>query len=162
MGHQFALDLREGDVFKVIVERSSIGGQPIGEDRILGASFDNFGTEHVGLRYIDSNARMGYYTPEGASLRKAFLRDPVHFSHVSSSFNLRRKHPIHNRTMPHRALTTLPIVAPLCEQLGKAKSSKQNAMRPRAILLLCDTENATPQSIYISPNSLKESKRVPA
>lgn len=100
----FALDLREGDVFKVIVERSSIGGQPIGEDRILGASFDNFGTEHVGLRYIDSNARMGYYTPEGASLRKAFLRDPVHFSHVSSSFNLRRKHPIHNRTMPHRGI----------------------------------------------------------
>lgn len=100
----FALDLREGDVFTVIVARSSIAGEPIGEDRILAAAFTNFGKRHIALRYVDTNQRPGYYNEIGESLRKAFLRDPVHFSHVSSSFNLRRKHPIHKRTMPHRGI----------------------------------------------------------
>jgi len=54
--------------------------------------------------YEDANGHKDYYAPDGRSMRKAFLRDPVHFKYVSSSFNMRRLHPIHHRIMPHRGI----------------------------------------------------------
>ena len=35
-------------------------------------------------------------------MRKAFLRNPVDFTRISSSFNLRRKHPILNKIRAHK------------------------------------------------------------
>ncbi len=37
-------------------------------------------------------------------MKKAFLRAPVEFTRISSNFNLRRKHPLYKRTMPHRGI----------------------------------------------------------
>ena len=49
-------------------------------------------------------------------MRKAFLRAPVEFSRISSSFNLRRRHPLFNTVRPHRGIdyaapTGTPILA---------------------------------------------------
>jgi murein DD-endopeptidase MepM/ murein hydrolase activator NlpD len=62
-------------------------------------------------------------------MRKAFLRDPVHFSHVSSSFNLRRLHPIHKKLMPHRGIDYAakrgtPVLA---SGVGRVAIRKQNS-----------------------------------
>lgn len=70
-------------------------------------------------------------------MRKAFLRDPVHFSHVSSNFNLRRLHPIHKRVAPHRGIdyaanTGTPVVA---SGDGKVKIARQNNASGRYIVL---------------------------
>ncbi|MCB1646459.1 MAG: peptidoglycan DD-metalloendopeptidase family protein [Pseudomonadales bacterium] len=100
----FALDLRQGDAFTVLYEDIYVDGEKVKEGKILGAQFTNMGKSYQAVRYVDSTGRDSYYTPEGASLRKAFLRDPVHFSHVSSRFNMKRMHPIHNRVMPHRGI----------------------------------------------------------
>ena len=64
----------------------------------------------------DGDGRGGYFNPDGKNMRKAFLRAPVEFSRISSTFNLRRKHPLYNRTMPHRGIdyaapTGTPILA---------------------------------------------------
>lgn len=37
-------------------------------------------------------------------MRKAFLRAPVQFSRISSNFNMRRRHPLHNTIRPHRGI----------------------------------------------------------
>ena len=37
-------------------------------------------------------------------MKKAFLRAPLNFSYISSSFNLKRYHPIQKRTKPHRGI----------------------------------------------------------
>ena len=92
----FALDLRKGDAFAVIYEEIYVDGEKVKEGDILAAHFQNMGKTYSAVLFEDDNGLKNYYTPEGRSLRKAFLRDPVHFSHVSSNFNLRRFHPIHN------------------------------------------------------------------
>ena len=100
----FALDLRAGDSFSLMYEEIYVGGEKVKEGEIIAATFTNLGKSHEAVRYTDVSGKSGYYTPAGHSMRKAFLRDPVHFSHVSSSFNLRRLHPIHKRVMPHRGI----------------------------------------------------------
>jgi len=100
----FALDLREGDEFTIVFEALQLNGELIDEGNILAASFVNLGETHEALRYTNSEGETGYFDDTGESLHKAFLRDPVHFSHVSSSFNLKRMHPILKRTMPHRGI----------------------------------------------------------
>ena len=100
----FALDLRKGDSFDLIFEEIYVDDMFVGEGNIIAATFSNMGKRHEVVKYTNLKGHSDYYTPEGLSIRKAFLRDPVHFSHVSSSFNLRRFHPIHKKVMPHRGI----------------------------------------------------------
>ena len=123
----FALDLRRGDSFALIYEELYLDGEKVKDGEILGAYFRNMGREHVALRY-EQDGIANYFTPEGRSMRKAFIRDPVHFSYVSSSFNPRRLHPIHKRPMPHRGIDYAaprgtPVVA---SGDGKVTIARQN------------------------------------
>jgi len=100
----FALDLRAGDSFSLMFEEIYVDGELVKEGNIIATTFTNMGKRYEAVKYTDIEGHSDYYTPEGLSMRKAFLRDPVHFSHVSSSFNLRRFHPIHKKVMPHRGI----------------------------------------------------------
>ena len=112
----FALDLRHGDSFTLMYEEIYVDGEKVKEGDIIAATFTNVGKSHRAVRYTDLSGNSNFYTPDGMSMRKAFLRDPVHFSYVSSSFNLRRLHPIHKTVMPHRGIdyaakTGTPVMA---------------------------------------------------
>ncbi|MEC8644636.1 MAG: peptidoglycan DD-metalloendopeptidase family protein [Pseudomonadota bacterium] len=100
----FALDLRSGDSFSVIYEKIYVGGIEVGAGKIIAASFSNMKKQFYAVAYKNREGKEDHYDSLGRPLRKAFIRDPVHFSHVSSSFNLRRMHPIHKRIMPHRGI----------------------------------------------------------
>ncbi|WP_370584072.1 OapA family protein [Motiliproteus sp. SC1-56] len=100
----FALDIRKGDSFALIYEELFLDGKKIGDGEILAAEFTNQGKRFRTIRYTDSNGRSDYYTPEGDSMRKAFLRTPVDFARVSSRFNPNRLHPIHGTRRPHRGV----------------------------------------------------------
>ncbi len=112
----FVLDLREGDQFALVYEERLVDGTPVSPGPILAAEFVNQGTRFRAVRYVDNSGRASYYTPDGKSLRKAFLRAPVPFSRVSSNFNLARKHPILNKIRAHKGVdyaapTGTPIYA---------------------------------------------------
>lgn len=98
----FARDLRQGDRFAVLYEELYLDGEKVGYGRILSAHFQNRGNEYTAVLYTDSDGRSEYFTPEGKSLRKAFIRTPLEYSRVSSRFNLQRRHPILNRVRPHQ------------------------------------------------------------
>lgn len=100
----FALDLRQGDQFTVLYDELFLDGERIGEGNILAAEFVNQGKVYQAVRYTDAEGLTSYYTPEGHSLRKAFLRTPVEFSRISSTFNMKRKHPILNRIRAHKGV----------------------------------------------------------
>lgn len=100
----FVLDLRTGDSFKLIYEKLLRDGKYVGDGEILAAEFINDGTHYRAVRYVNSDGRADYYTPDGKSLRKAFLKAPVQFSRISSVFNTRRKHPVLNRIRAHRGV----------------------------------------------------------
>jgi murein DD-endopeptidase MepM/ murein hydrolase activator NlpD len=100
----FVLDLREGDSFRVTYERVTREGEYIGDGAILAAEFVNQGHSYRAVRFVGADGKADYYTPDGKSLRKAFLKAPVEFSRISSVFNLSRKHPILNRIRAHRGV----------------------------------------------------------
>ncbi len=98
----FHHDLRKGDKFTVVYEMTYNNGALLHTGRIQAAEFVNQGHTYRAL-YFQKDAQHGdYYTPEGKSVHKAFLRSPIAFSRVSSSFSLSRFHPILNKWRSHK------------------------------------------------------------
>lgn len=100
----FALDIRKGDSFAVVYEDQYQNGKRIGRGDILAAEFVNKGKVFRSVRFLDKKGRAHYFTPDGRSMRRAFLQSPVHFSHISSHFNPNRVHPIFKTIRPHRGV----------------------------------------------------------
>ena len=100
----FALDIRAGDRFALIFEEQFKDGERIGEGPIIAAEFTNRGRRIRAVRYVDSSNRSDYFSPDGRSMRKAFLRTPVNFTRISSRFNLSRRHPILHKIRAHRGV----------------------------------------------------------
>ena len=96
----FVYDVRKGDRFEVVYEELYLDGEKFDTGEILSARFVNRGEEVIALRYTDSNGDTDYYSPNGSSMRKAFLRTPIN-ARVSSSFNLQRRHPVLDVVRPH-------------------------------------------------------------
>ncbi len=99
----FVLDIRSGDNYYVQWEEIWQDGEYVTDGEIIVAEFNNDGRQHQAIRFIDENGRSDYFTPEGNSVRKAFLRSPVDFR-VSSSFNPNRLHPVLKTRRPHRGV----------------------------------------------------------
>lgn len=100
----FALDIRRGDSFKVVYEEKYKERKKVVDGPILAAEFTNQDKKIRAVRHQRGDGQVGYYTEDGMSMRKAFLRTPLKFSRISSHFNLRRKHPILNKIRAHRGV----------------------------------------------------------
>ena len=127
----FVLDIRKGDEFYVLFEERYLDDEFIGYGDILAAEFINQDDSYRAVRYVTETGKSGYFNPEGRNMRKAFLRAPVEFSRISSNFNLRRKHPLYKRTMPHRGIdyaapTGTPILASGDGRIQSASKSAAN------------------------------------
>ena len=100
----FHRDLRKGDKFSVIYEMNYSNGEPVSTGNILAAEFINQGHQYRALYYEMNNNHGNYYSPDGKSMRKAFLRSPIEFSRVTSGFKLSRFHPVLNKWRAHKGV----------------------------------------------------------
>jgi murein DD-endopeptidase MepM/ murein hydrolase activator NlpD len=100
----FVLDIREKDEFVVLYEELWQDGERVGDGEILAAEFINNGRTVRAIRYTDETGKSDYFSPDGGSMRKAFIRAPVDFTRISSNFNLKRKHPILNKIRAHKGV----------------------------------------------------------
>ena len=100
----FALDIRSGDRFTLVFEELFKGGEKIGEGPIVAAEFTNRGRQLRAVRYVDPTGRIAYFSPDGRSMRKAFLRTPVNFTRISSRFSFSRRHPVLHKMRAHRGV----------------------------------------------------------
>jgi len=99
----FILDIRSGDNYYVQYEEIWQDGEFVTDGEIVVAEFNNNGRSSQAIRFIDDSGRSDYFSPDGHSVRKAFLRSPVDFR-VSSSFNPNRRHPVLKTVRPHRGV----------------------------------------------------------
>jgi hypothetical protein len=99
----FAADSQPGDRFWMLVEKVFTGDQFVKYGRILAAEYESEGRVHTGVYFKDKNGG-GYYTPAGESLRRAFLKSPLEFTRISSTFSRGRRHPILGGVRPHLAV----------------------------------------------------------
>jgi murein DD-endopeptidase MepM/ murein hydrolase activator NlpD len=100
----FVLDIRTGDNYYVQYEEVWQDGKFVTDGEIIAAEFNNNGRTIQAVRFRDSDGNVDYFTPEGDSVRKAFIRAPVDFTRVSSNFNPNRRHPILNTIRAHRGV----------------------------------------------------------
>lgn len=100
----FHRDLRRGDRFAVVYESLSHNGEQVKSGRVLAVEFVNQGKVHRAVWFEAEDGKGSYYTPEGNSLRRAFLRSPLEFSRISSGFTLARFHPILKTWTAHRGI----------------------------------------------------------
>ena len=97
----FVHDIRPGDSYSLIYEEVFVNGEKKLDGDILIAEFINRDRTHTALRYKLQNGFSEYFSLEGRNVKKAFLRSPVKFSYISSSYNLKRRHPILHKIRAH-------------------------------------------------------------
>jgi murein DD-endopeptidase MepM/ murein hydrolase activator NlpD len=100
----FILDIRSGDNYYVQYEEIWQDGEFVIDGEIIAAEFNNNGRQIQAIRFKDADENTDYFTPEGDSVRKAFIRAPVDFTRISSNFNPNRRHPILNTIRAHRGV----------------------------------------------------------
>jgi murein DD-endopeptidase MepM/ murein hydrolase activator NlpD len=100
----FQLEVRTGDSFTVVYEEIWRDGEKLRDGSIIAAEFVNRGDNYRAARYVDAEGYRNYFTPEGMSVKRPFLRNPIEFTRVSSNFNPNRRHPILNTIRAHRGV----------------------------------------------------------
>ena len=100
----FSLDIRKGDRFGIVYEELYKDDVKIRNGRILSAEFVNDGKTYRAVYYTDPKGDSDYFTPDGKSMRKAFLRSPVEFSRISSRFTNNRWHPLLSKWRSHKGV----------------------------------------------------------
>ena len=92
----FYKDVKEGDHFKVLVEKLYKGNEFIRYGPIHAVEYQRGEKTLRGIGYQGD-----FYNEKGVSLKKAFLKAPLRFNRISSKFSRARVHPILGGVRPH-------------------------------------------------------------
>lgn len=99
----FHHELRPGDEFSVVYDMTYSGGEPVQTGHILAAEFINRGRMYRAV-YYGKGDHGTYYSPEGNSMLRSFLRAPVAYTRISSGYSAARFHPILHKWKAHRGI----------------------------------------------------------
>jgi murein DD-endopeptidase MepM/ murein hydrolase activator NlpD len=99
----FHRDLRRGDRFSVVYEVFYDRAEPVKTGRVLAAEFINQGKSYQAVYFNYNETQGAYYSIDGKSLRKQFLRSPLEFSRITSGFTM-RFHPILQTWRAHKGI----------------------------------------------------------
>ncbi len=92
--------VQDGDNFRVIFEEKFIDGEFVGIGKIKSSFFQHRNKGFYAF-YYEQNGNGEYFDEEGNSLRKAFLKSPLKFGRMTSSYSKRRYHPVLHRFKAH-------------------------------------------------------------
>jgi murein DD-endopeptidase MepM/ murein hydrolase activator NlpD len=100
----FARDIQPGDEFSVVYDRLYREGKYIGDGDILAAEFVRGNRTYSAIRFTTDDGTTGYYSPDGQSKRRTFLRHPVDVVRITSRFDPNRLHPVLHQIRAHRGV----------------------------------------------------------
>lgn len=100
----FFTETHNGDSFKLLTEQLYCDSWPVGREQLIVGQYKGKVGEYFGYYFEDPSGRKGYYTRDGQSVRKGFLRSPLQFSKVTSAFSTGRFHPILRIVRPHQGV----------------------------------------------------------
>ena len=92
--------LQKGDKFKVVYKEKVVEDQVVGITDIEVAYFEHMGEPFHAIPF-EQNGELSFFDQNGNSFKKAFLRDPLKYTRISSRYNLNRFHPVQKRYKPH-------------------------------------------------------------
>jgi len=102
---EFCRDIQQGDRFTVIYkERRGIDGELFSTSPVVAATLTNRGKPMAAVRYVNSDKKARYYDDKGNLLGNYFLRYPLRFTRISSTFSDSRFHPVLRRRRPHNGV----------------------------------------------------------
>ena len=106
--------LQPGDHFTVVYDELYVDSVSIGLGQIYGASFNHGGRDLLAIPFKQDSS-LSYFDGEGNSLRRAFLKAPLHFfSRISSRFSNSRLHPVLKIRRPHHGVDyAAPVGTPV-------------------------------------------------
>ncbi|MCK9582369.1 MAG: M23 family metallopeptidase [Endomicrobiales bacterium] len=97
----FLTETRNGNTFKFVQEKFVTQDGKILNGKVLAARYSASGKDNLAIYYKGTGADGSYYSPQGDSMGRMFLRAPLQFRRISSFFTLKRFHPILKHFRPH-------------------------------------------------------------
>ncbi|PZX54617.1 peptidase M23-like protein [Algoriphagus ratkowskyi] len=92
--------LQKGDKYKVTYQEKVIDGVVVGVSGIQTAYFEHKSVPYYAIPF-EQNGEVTFFDQNGDSFKKAFLRDPLKYSRISSRYSLKRFHPVQKRYKAH-------------------------------------------------------------
>lgn len=93
--------LQKGDRFRVVYDEKTCNGEVVAVDTVRYALFSGRGEDYPAVMFDQKDGCNIYWNDKGESMRKAFLKAPLHYSRISSGFSYARRHPITRKVQPH-------------------------------------------------------------
>lgn len=108
--------VQKGDSFKVVFEEKYTGDTFVGYGNIKAAVFYHGNEDPFYAFAFNQDGKVEYYDQDAKSLKNAFLKAPLKFTRISSSYTNKRFHPVLKRYKAHlgtdyAAPTGTPIYA---------------------------------------------------
>jgi murein DD-endopeptidase MepM/ murein hydrolase activator NlpD len=101
----FDKEIQKGGTFKVLYEeRSRQGSKNRPALKILAAELVNAGRRYFAMYFEKERGKGDYYDLNGRTLARAFLRFPLEFTNITSTFSHSRLHPILKIDRPHHGV----------------------------------------------------------
>jgi murein DD-endopeptidase MepM/ murein hydrolase activator NlpD len=110
----FSTQTRPGDEFRMVFEKYFDKDGFVRYGRVLAAEYRASKRDFVAVWFEDGQGHGDYYTPDGNSVRRAFLKAPVKYSRISSRYTKARLHPILRVRRPHEGVDyAAPVGTPV-------------------------------------------------
>jgi len=101
----FKRHARQGDSFRIILDEDFVEGQSLGYGRVHALQYEGSRSgDAYAFWYETAPGEGDFYDEHGRGLHGGWLRTPLRYDHLSSPFDLHRRHPILHRIMPHNGI----------------------------------------------------------